>query len=136
MPNTSKDPQLTRTDDEWRALLTPEQYAVLRQKDTERPFSGEFVDTSEAGTYLCAGCGQELFEAEAKFDAGCGWPSFSAQKTPEAVTTESDSTLRMPRTEILCSRCGGHLGHVFDDGPRPTGLRYCVNSLSLKFAPK
>ncbi len=130
------DTPTPRTDAEWRALLTPAQYAVLREKATERPFSGEYVDTTEAGTYLCAGCGQELFEAQTKFDAGCGWPSFSAQKTPEAVTAETDDTLAMRRTEILCSRCGGHLGHVFDDGPRPTGLRYCVNSLSLKFEPK
>lgn len=139
MTDKTPDPaeyRVTRSDAEWRALLAPEQYAVLREKGTERPFSGEYVDTTEPGTYLCAGCGQELFAADTKFNAHCGWPSFNAQMSPEAVVTGVDDTLGTRRTEILCSRCGGHLGHVFDDGPRPTGLRYCVNSLSLKFEPE
>jgi peptide-methionine (R)-S-oxide reductase len=124
-----------RCDAEWRASLTPEQYKVLRHKGTERAFSGELWDEHRAGTYRCAGCGAELFRSDAKFDSRTGWPSFFEPADPSAVAAEKDRSMFMTRTEAMCSACGGHLGHVFDDGPNPTGLRYCINSASLKLDP-
>ena len=127
--------KVTKTDEEWRRELTPEQHRVLREKGTERPFSGEHATTKEPGVYRCAGCGAELFDSAAKFDSGTGWPSFYEPAAPDAVETERDWSLLVPRTEVLCATCGGHLGHVFGDGPRPTGLRYCINSAALKLDP-
>ncbi len=131
----SRQARVIKTDDEWRKSLTPEQYRVLRKKGTERPFSGEYWNSREAGSYACAGCGQKLFSSATKFDAGCGWPSFWQAAEPGTIEYHDDFTLGMHRIEVTCSRCGGHLGHVFDDGPEPTGKRYCINSVSLKFIP-
>lgn len=128
--------KIEKSDKEWRAELTPMQYAVLREKATERPFTGEYDHSHNPGTYLCAGCGQQLFSSDDKFDSGCGWPAFSAPAAPDKVDEERDITHGMVRTEVLCSKCDGHLGHVFDDGPGPTGLRYCINSAALKLEPK
>jgi len=128
--------KVEKSDDEWKKTLTPEQYKVLRRKDTERPFTGEYVDNFGKGVYRCAGCGAELFESDTKYDAGCGWPSFTSPKKEESVEFKLDTSLFRQRTEVLCARCGGHLGHVFDDGPGPTGKRYCINSVSLKFEEK
>ena len=122
-----------KTEAEWQQQLTPEQYRVLRQKGTERAFTGAYWNTKAAGTYRCAGCGEVLFVSDTKFDSGCGWPSFYQPAATNVITEARDTTLGMVRTEVMCSKCGGHLGHVFDDGPNPTGLRYCINSASLQF---
>jgi peptide-methionine (R)-S-oxide reductase len=130
------DERIKKSDEEWRRCLTPEQYHVLRGKGTERAFSGEYWNHHEAGRYRCAGCGTELFESDAKFDSGCGWPSFSQPASPERVEEREDRSFGIRRTEVLCHRCGGHLGHVFDDGPAPSGLRYCINSAAVNFQPE
>ncbi len=123
--------KVRKTEAEWRAELSPEQFHVLREKGTERPFTGEYDESFEPGTYRCAGCGAELFTSEAKYDSGCGWPAFHSPASSEAIDEENDTTYGMIRTEVTCAACGGHLGHVFPDGPHPTGLRYCINSASL-----
>jgi len=125
--------RIERTEDEWRTLLTSEQFRVLRRAGTEAPFSGEYTDLEEPGLYRCAGCGSALFSYRDKFHSGCGWPSFTAPIEPEAVIEHRDDSFGMSRVEVLCAVCDGHLGHVFTDGPRPTGLRYCINSVSLTF---
>lgn len=129
------DQKIQKSDAEWRRELTPEQYHVLREKGTERAFTGEYAHAGEPGRYVCAGCGNVVFRSDEKFESGSGWPSFWAPAENAAVDTEADRSYGMVRTEVKCADCGGHLGHVFDDGPKPTGLRYCINSAALKHTP-
>jgi len=130
------DNKVVKTDEEWKKELTPEEYRILREKGTERAFTGKYWDHHEIGTYICAACGTELFESNTKFDSGCGWPSYFEPIDSNRIIYNDDSSFGMKRTEVICAKCDGHLGHVFDDGPPPTGLRYCINSGSMKFVKK
>ena len=134
-PKTARAEKILRTDEEWRKLLTSEQYHVLREHGTERAFTGEYAQDHDPARYLCAGCGAELFRSEEKYDSGSGWPSFCAPADPASVEMGEDHSHGMVRTEVHCARCGGHLGHVFNDGPPPTGLRYCINGVAMNFVP-
>ena len=129
-------PKISKTGDQWRRELTPEQFRILRQKGTERPFTGAYNDFKGKGTFVCAGCGAPLFETATKYNSGCGWPSFTAPAAADAVAEHHDNSHGMERVEVTCANCGGHLGHVFPDGPAPTGERYCINSASLDFKEK
>ncbi len=135
MADTDTTFEVTKSDDEWRAELSPEQYAVLRKAGTERAFTGAYTDTEDPGVYRCAACKNPLFRSDTKYHSGSGWPSFWEPISPGAVVTKTDRSHFMSRTEVLCGRCGSHLGHVFDDGPQPTGQRYCMNSVSLDLDP-
>ena len=128
--------KVKKSDDDWRKVLTPEEYDVLRLKGTDPPFTGKYVNNHEKGIYRCAGCGQVLFDSDTKFDSGSGWPSFWKPISKERIQEETDRSHGMERVEVLCKNCGGHLGHVFEDGPKPTGLRYCINSSALRFKSK
>jgi len=128
--------KIVKTDKEWKEVLTPEQYDVLREKGTERPFTGEYWNTKDEGVYKCAACGAELFSSDTKFDSDCGWPSFYDVMNNKNVITKDDYSFGMHRIEVMCASCGGHLGHIFDDGPKPTGKRYCINSVSIKLDKK
>jgi methionine-R-sulfoxide reductase len=133
--NMSDPFEINKSADEWKKILTEEEYYIIREKGTESPYTGKLLNNKEAGIYSCAACGNELFSSDSKFDSHCGWPSFYAEKAKGKIVYVKDTSHGMIRTEIMCSKCGGHLGHVFDDGPEPTGLRYCVNSVSIKFTP-
>lgn len=133
MENVTLELEVSKSEEEWKEILTPEQFYILREKGTERAYTGEYHNSKKKGIYRCAGCGNELFHSDAKFDSGTGWPSFWMPISEESVVTQADNGFFARRTEVLCSRCGGHLGHVFDDGPPPTDLRYCLNSLALDF---
>ncbi len=128
--------KIIKSDEEWKKELTPEQYRILREKGTERAFTGEYWDNHEDGIYLCAGCGELLFDSNTKFDSGTGWPSYYASVNDNSIEEQRDLSFGMIRTEVHCAKCGGHLGHLFEDGPKPTGMRYCINSGSLKFQKK
>src|SRR4051812_36300228 len=132
----TKKREIEKSEAEWKAKLTPDQFRILREKGTERAFTGAYVDNHEHGMYRCAACGEPLFDSETKFESGSGWPSFFKPLDANAVETEEDTTHGMRRVEVMCKKCGSHLGHVFNDGPKPTGLRYCVNSASLEFEKK
>ena len=132
----SSDETVSKTDEEWQKILTPEQYRICRKKDTERPFTGKYNDCKENGMYKCSCCGNELFDSNSKFESGTGWPSFFMPINDENIKCESDADYGMIRTEVMCKKCGAHLGHVFDDGPQPTNLRFCINSVSLNLDKK
>ena len=134
--NMSSDKIISKTDEEWKKILTPEQFRVCRKKDTERPFTGKYNDCKENGMYKCSCCGNDLFESNSKFESGTGWPSFFKPINEDNIKYESDTAYGMIRTEVMCKKCGAHLGHVFDDGPQPTNLRYCINSVSLDLDKK
>jgi peptide-methionine (R)-S-oxide reductase len=134
--NLTSEKKISKTDEEWKKTLTPEQYKVCRNKDTERPFTGKYNDCKDKGVYKCSCCGNELFDSDTKFESGTGWPSFYKPISDENIKNESDASFGIVRTEVMCKKCGAHLGHVFDDGPQPTNLRYCINSVSLDLDKK